>query len=160
MQEESDKYFLPSQDIVPIKRNDVLVHSLFENTRGYIEKIVFQINECYGDGCYDACAVMIRRLIEVLIIETFDSKNLTNKIKDNDDNFFFLEELINKILAEKTLNLSRHTKKALATKKIKRIGDHSAHSRHYNACRSYIDDIKMDLGIVTQELLYISGLKK
>jgi len=160
LQKESDEYFLPSQDIVPIKRNDVLVHSLFENTRSYIEKIVFQINKCYGDGCYDACAVMIRRLLEVLIIETFDSKNLINKIKDNDDNFFSLEELINRILGEKSLNLSRNTKKALATKKIKKIGDQSAHSRHYNACRSYIDDIKMDLGIVTQELLYKSELRK
>lgn len=160
LQEEADIQFLPPQDIVPVRRNDVLVHSLFENTRGYIEKIVFQINKSYQQGCYDSCAVMIRRLIEVLIIETFDAKKIADKIKDTNDNFFFLEDLINKTLAETSLHLNRNTKQALGRKKFKKIGDQSAHSRRYNACRDNIDNLKMDLGVVTQELLYLSGLKR
>jgi len=160
LQKEADIQFLPPQDIIPVRRNDVLVHSLFENTRGYIEKIVFQINKSYKQDCYDACAVMIRRLIEVLIIETFDAKNIIPNIKDKDGNFFFLSELIKRTLAEKSLTLGRETKGALKSKTIKKIGDQSAHSRRYNACRKTIDDIKLDLGIVTQELLYLSGLKK
>jgi len=160
IQEEADTQFFPPQEIIPTRRNDVLVHSLFENTRGYIEKIVFQINKSYEQGCYDACAVMIRRLIEVLIIETFDAKNIAHKIKDKDDNYFFLENLINKTLCEASLNLSRITKQALGRKKFKKIGDRSAHSRRYNACRDYIDDLKMDLSLFTQDLLYLSGLKR
>lgn len=160
LQAEADTQFLPPQEIIPVRRNDVLVHSLFENTRGYIEKIVFQINKSYEQGCYDACAVMVRRLVEVLIIEVFDAKNIIQKIKDKDGNFFLLKDLINKTLAETNLNLSTPTKRALGSKDFKKLGDLSAHSRRYNAQRVYIDDIKMDLRVVTQELLYLSGLKK
>lgn len=159
LQAEADTQFLPPQEIIPVRRNDVLVHSQFENTRKYIEKIVFQINKSYEQGCYDACAVMVRRLVEVLIIEVFDAKNIIHKIKDKDDNFFLLEDLIKRTLAETSLNLSRPTKRAFSSKNFKKLGDLSAHSRHFNAHRKYIDDIKMDLGVVTQELLYLSRLK-
>lgn len=160
LQEEADKDFRPPQEIIPVRSNDVLVSSSFAKTRGYIEKIVFQINKCYGEGCYDACAVMIRRLIEILIIEVFEAKNMSAKIKDGNDNFLFLEDLITKILNESPFNLSRKTKTALGKKEIKTMGDISAHGRRYNACRKNIDDIKTDLAIVAQELLYLSGLTK
>jgi len=160
LQDEANTYSLPPEEIIPTRRSDILVYSLFENTRDCIKKIVSQINKCYAEGCYDACAVMIRRLVEVLTIETFDAKRMIGKIKDANDNFFFLEELINKMLEEKSLNLSRHTKNALKKKEIKTVGDQSAHGRYYNAYRQYIDEIKTDLRIITNELLCLSGLKK
>jgi Domain of unknown function (DUF4145) len=136
----------------------VLHRRLFENTRGYILQVVDQINLCYEHTCYDACAVMIRRLIEILIIETYDKHNVASEICDSDDNFFFLNELINSFTSASHWRIGRNTKTGL--KKLKTIGDQSAHSRRYNAKRSYIDEIAHDLKIVTEELLYLSNLRK
>lgn len=160
IQEESSRIFLPPQDIVPTRRNDVLVAALFENTRGYLQRVVYQINKCYGGNCYDACAVMIRRLIEILLIETFDAKGLIGKTKNGDGYTLGLDDLITTAINEPRLGLSKKTEAILGTKKIKKLGDLSAHSRRYNACRKEVDDIRQDLTIVVQELLYLSGLKK
>jgi len=151
---------LPPQEITLSERYDVLPHSLFENTKGYLEKINHQINKCYKEACYDACAVMIRRLVEALIIEVFESHRISHKIKNGKGEFLYLDELINKTLAETSWNLSRNTKTALQRKHFKKIGDQSAHSRHYNARRGYIDDIINDLRAVSEDLLYLANLKK
>ena len=62
-----------SDSIVPL--------SVVRNSRAYIERIVYQVNGCYDSGWYDACAVMIRRLIETLLIEAFESVGISEKIK-------------------------------------------------------------------------------
>jgi len=146
----------PSEVEIPTNQ-PVLPHSLFRDTRGYMEKIVYQVNHCYETTCYDACAVMIRRLAEVLIIEAFEHTSKAAEIKDSDDNYCFLEELVKRTLAQSAWSLSRNTKAAL--RKLKRVGDQSAHSRRYNARRSYIDDLIIDLRTMAEELLYIAGLR-
>lgn len=160
VRDTTDKELLPPQEIIPSERYDVLPHSLFENTKGYLEKINHQINSCYQKACYDACAVMIRRVMEVLIIEAFEHQGLSDKIKNQDGDFLYLNDLISKTLAETSWNLSRNTKTALRRKHFKTIGDQSAHSRRYNAKRKYIDDIITDLRTVSEELLYLSNLRK
>ena len=44
------------------------------NTRGYLEKMVTQINGCYEHQWYDASSVMIRKLAECLIFLVYDHK--------------------------------------------------------------------------------------
>lgn len=146
----------PSESAAPDKQ-PVVPHSLFKGTRGYLERIAFQVNACYEAASYDACAVMIRRLIEVLIIETFDAKGKASDIKNASGDFLYLGDLIGKLLAETSWSLGRNTKTALP--KLKSIGDQSAHSRRYNARREYIDEIIIDVRTVAEELLYLSGLK-
>jgi len=148
---------LPSEVAAPPDQ-PVLPHSLFQGTRGYIEKVVFQINRCYTGTSYDACAVMIRRLVEVLIIEAFENSRLAAKILDVNGNYLRLEELVRCALAEASWTLGRNTKSALS--KLKTIGDQSAHSRRYNARKEYIDDVIVDLRVSAEEFLYIAGLKK
>ena len=135
----------------------VVPFALLRNTRGYLERIAHQINGAYSNGWYDACAVMIRRLIETLIIESFEKHGISQSIKNSTGDFFYLADLIAKTLSEPSWNLSRNTKQALP--KLKDVGDKSAHSRRYNAVRNDIDKIIPDLRIVVQELLYLSGLK-
>jgi hypothetical protein len=106
----------------------------------------------------DACAVMLRRLIETLIIETFEHHKIVGKIQSNSGDFLYLRGLIDKALAEKTWNLSRNAKQALP--KLKDIGDKSAHSRRYLAQRGDIQPLLVDIRTVVQELTYLSGVKK
>ncbi len=135
----------------------VLPNSLFFNTRGYLQSIVYQINRSYEHTCYDACAVMIRRLVEILIIECFENHQCASKIKNPSDDYLYLDDLISCTLAE-NWGLGRNTK--LGLRKLKRIGDQSAHSRRYNARREYVDDVIIDLRTVAEELLYVAALKR
>jgi hypothetical protein len=143
---------------LPSYSQQVLPKSLATNTRSYIEKVLNQINGCYEQGWFDACAVMLRRLIETLIIETFEKHKISDKIKNQNEDFFYLSDLINATLNESVWNLGRNTRNALP--KLKAIGDMSAHSRRYTARKWDIDKVIPDLRVVVEELLYIADLKR
>ena len=158
VQAEVDEHFLPPAEIARRAKDNVLPYSHFQGTRGYLEKLVFQINATYEQTCYDACAVVIRRLVEILVIEAFEYQGIEDRIKDENGNFVRLEELINMAISETVWNLSRNTKRGL--RNLKGIGDLSAHGRRYNAHRSDIDKIANDLRVTTEEFLYLAGLRK
>lgn len=135
----------------------VVPRSVVRGTRGYIEKIANQANGCYEKGWYDGCAVIIRRLIETLIIEAFEKHSIAHKIKNSNDEFFYLRDLISLSVSEPSWNLSRNCKQALP--KLKDIGDKSAHSRRYVAQRNDIEPLLSDIRLVVQEFVFLAGLK-
>lgn len=154
---EVSTYGCPPDEGMPAFSQQVLPASLARDTRGYIERIVNQINGTYEKGWFDACAVMIRRLIETLIIEVFEHYNIASKIKNKDGDFLFLNDLIDKVISESTWNLGRGTKTSL--RQLKNIGDKSAHSRRFNARRWDIDKIMDGLRTASEELIYLASLK-
>ena len=147
----------PSDEGLLAETQLVVPRSLVRGTRGYIEKIANQANGCYENGWYDACSVMMRRLIETLIIETYEKYSIAHKIKNGQGDFFFLRDLITHCLSESAWNLSRNCKQALP--KLKDIGDKSAHSRRYVAQRGDLDPLLPDIRLVVQELLFLARLK-
>lgn len=157
IQESTRNITRPPSEVTRSPNEPVLPTSLFKGTRGYIEKIVYQINRTYDQTCYDACAVMIRRLVEILIIETFEHHSIATKITTSTGDYMYLQDVIAAASSESSWRLGRNTKSGLT--KLKSIGDQSAHSRRYNARREYIDDIIIDLRTVSEEFLYLSGLK-
>ena len=56
--------------------------SHLSNTRGYLEKVAKEAVICFDHCQYDASLLMIRKLIEILIIELYERHNLANKIKE------------------------------------------------------------------------------
>ena len=98
----------------------VILSSLVRGTRGYIEKIGNQINGTYANGWFDSCAVMIRRLVETLIIESFEKHGLASKIKNSQGDFFYLRDLISQTLNEPSWNLSRNCKAARSERSMAR----------------------------------------
>ncbi len=157
IQDEINQIWLPPADGLPSRQELVLAKSLAKGTRGYIEKVVNQINSTYENGSYDACAVMIRRLVETLIIEVFEHYKIADKIKTPAGDFFYLSDLITHLLNEPSWTVGRNARQALP--KLKNIGDLSAHSRRYNAHRADIDKIIPYLRIAVQELIYLANLK-
>ncbi|MCX7593620.1 MAG: DUF4145 domain-containing protein [Fischerella sp.] len=140
----------PTDDLFPLE--------LVRETRGYIERIAEQACGSYDQGWYDAAAVMVRRLLEILIIETFESHKLTTKIKKPDGNFFFLQDLVTATLNESIWTIGRNVKKALPN--LKDIGNQSAHGRRYIARKTDLDDVKRDLRLTIEELVNLSKLRK
>lgn len=136
----------------------IIPTELAKGTRGYIENIVAQINGAYDQGWYDCSAVMIRRLLEVLIIEVFEHNKKQEAIKDTSGNYFMFGDLVQKLLTQPDWNLNRTSKKILP--KLKSIGDMSAHGRRYNTHKADIEPLCGELRVAVEELLYLSGLKK
>jgi hypothetical protein len=146
---ELGKEMGPPEEGLLASTQPVIAMSLVRNTRGYIERVANQINGAYENGWYDACAVMIRRLIETLIIEAFEHHEIASKIQNASGDFIYLRDLIDGTLAESSWNLGRNTKQALP--KLKDIGDKSAHSRRYIAQRGDIQPLLSDIRTVVQE---------
>lgn len=134
-----------------------LPFEIFDSTRGYVQQIAEQTINSYDLGLYDACAVLTRKLLEVLIIECFERHKVDNLIKKPDGCFLYLSDLITELLKEPKWNISRNAKQSLP--KIKKIGDLSAHNRRYFARKNDADLIKDDLRIVLEELIHIIDYK-
>jgi hypothetical protein len=148
---------LPPDEGSPSYSQRIIYFSVVRGSRGYIEKLVHQINGTYENGWYDSCAVMIRRLIETLITECFEAHDCSAKIQNSSGDFLYLGDLIAATLNNTSWNIGRNTKKAL--KNLKDIGDKSAHSRRFIAQRLDIDNVADDLRIAVQELIYLAHLK-
>lgn len=155
--QDTREWSMPPEEGGISKEQTVIIFSIVKNTRGYIERLVHQINGSYEDGWYDACAVMIRRLIETLIIEVFETYKIAPKIQNANGDFLYLRDLISITLVEPSWNLTRNTKVALPN--LKDVGDLSAHSRRFNAHRADIEKITPHLRIVVQELVILAKLK-
>ncbi len=133
--------------------NNYFPLEIFNNTRGYLKTIADQAAGCYDTGLYDACSVMTRKLLEILIIETFERFKIESKIKNSSGNFFYLSDLIDIFKSETTWNIGRNAKNSMPN--LKKMGDLSAHNRRYIARKPDIDKLKDDLRIVLEELIHI-----
>ena len=137
--------------------NNLYPLEMFDDTRTYIKRIASQGSVCYDYGLYDASNVMMRRLLETLIIETFERKGRESEIKGKDGNFFYLKDLIDTLISDTKISISRNSKQGL--KQLKNLGDLSAHNRRFLAKKSDIDNNKDSLRIVIEELLHIIDYK-
>jgi hypothetical protein len=115
-----------------------------------------QMNGSYSAGWYDACAVMMRRLLESAIIEAFEARKIDGKIKDKNGDFFQLTALIKAALAETAWNLPRNVKKHIES--LRDLGHTSAHNRYYLAKQSYIDELKGVYREAVEAFLHIGNL--
>jgi len=136
----------------------ILPNSLFTETRGYIELLARQINASYEHNIFDGCAVIMRRLLEILLILAHEHCGEPDKIKNTDGHYISLESIIQETKTSKAIALSRDSKSTLDT--FRELGNFSAHKIHYNARRSDIDQVKAKFRATIEELIYKANLKK
>lgn len=136
--------------------NELLETSLFCGHAYYLDKLILQANKCYEEKCYDACATMLRRILEILLIKSYEHFGIEQAIKDSNGNYFLLEGICNEAINNTTLNLSRKKNKL---NEMRDLGNYAAHRITYNTTKRDIDNLKTDLRVLLEELLYKSGLK-
>jgi hypothetical protein len=137
--------------------NELFPLALIARTkRGYLLTIAKQMNGCFREGWYDGCAVMMRRLVEIVLIEAFEHQGVAHKVKDAAGNYLHLSDLIGRALAEPNFKLSRNSKTELP--KLRDIGHRSAHGRHFTAQPSDIAKVGGGVRVVVEEFLYHAGL--
>jgi hypothetical protein len=142
-------------DAPPTISNTVVDMALLARARPYNQRVAAQVNAAYDARLFDCSAVMCRRIIESLIIDAYEHAKRDGDIKGADGNFLMLNGLVSKIESANVLNISRNAVSAL--RRIKVLGDLSAHSRRYNAKASDIDPLRHDLRVAAEDLLHLSG---
>jgi integrase len=125
-------------------------------TRGYLDRVVLQLNASYDAQLYDCCAVMCRRLLETLIIEVYEHCGRAAEVKGADGNFLMLNGLVSFFEKDTTFNVGRSGMKGL--RDFKTLGDLSAHSRRFNAQKEDIDRVRDGLRVVVEELIHLAKL--
>jgi hypothetical protein len=129
---------------------------LAKTKRGYLSTIGAQMNGAYTKGWCDACAVMMRRLLEASIIEAFEERGIAANIKNNSDEYVMLTEMVDKAISEKSWTLGRVTKKALPG--LRDLGHLSAHGRRFTAQKSDIDRVRPGVRTTVEEFLHLARL--
>lgn len=129
----------------------------YTHTRGYVEALAKQINRAYEDNIFDGCAVLMRRLIEVLLILSYHKLSIESAIRGADGNYKMLEAVIKDAKANSTLSLSRNGKGSLDL--FREIGNFSAHKIEWVCRREYIEPHIMKFRALFIELREKSGIK-
>lgn len=134
----------------------IIPSSLAVGTRGYIVSLTNQINGSYHHNIFDGCAILMRRLLEILLIHAYQHMKREMDIKEA-DGYKKLNTIINQVISDKPFSLSKNTLGVLHT--FRELGNFSAHSIQYNARRTDINNVKMAYRVAVEELLYLSNLK-
>lgn len=145
-------HFLMPEPLIIV--DNILVINDFLTSRGYTQALARQVNGCYQTGMYDACAVMMRRLAEVLIIDAFEAKGLRDKIVSG-GNYQMMGGLIGTLISSKDFKVTRNAPKWLD--RLKELGDNAAHSRTYVTKALDIDDFKGAFRNLISELVSLSN---
>jgi len=138
-----------------ISDSELIDETKFCGKRNYLTMLIKQINSSYKNNCYDACAVLMRRLFEILLILSYQKIGIDNEIKSPDDNYFMLEKIVNNAKNNPTLKLSRIKKEFDS---FREIGNISAHNITYIATQKDINDIKFNYRAMVEELYNKAGL--
>ena len=144
-----------SEDV--ISTDIILPEILYTPTRGYIEKICKQINASYEHNIFDGAAVLMRRLIELLLIESYIHNKRLPEIQEGSD-MKNLNTIINYTISNSLFSLSKGTRDCLDD--FRKLGNFSAHRIQYNCTKTELKKVILEFRVAVEELLYSSGLKK
>ncbi len=144
-----------SQEVV--EHGTILPEVDYKNTRGYIESLAKQINASYEQNLADGCAVLMRRLVEVLLILSYRHLGIETAIQDGNSNYFMLERIANDAKTNSKLALARNSKDHLDT--FRTLGNFSAHKIEYICRREYIAPHIQEYRALIVELLHKAGIR-
>ncbi len=145
------------QDTVTIESNNELLEEVkFCGKRPFLTKLIQQINFCYGHNCYDACAVLMRRLFEVLLVLTYQNKGVEADIQKTDGSHKMLEGIVKDAVQNQSLGIPSRISKNFDA--FREVGNNSAHSITYTAGKLDIDNIVRDYRVMLEDLYTRAGL--
>lgn len=142
--------------ITIISDSELIDETKFCGKRNYLTRLIQQINSSYKNNCYDACAILMRRLFEISLILAYQNLKIEDTIKFPDGRYFMLEGIVNNAKGNGTLNLPSRIRNDLDT--FREVGNLSAHNITYTAGQKDIDDIRIRYRVMLEELYNKAGL--
>lgn len=148
-----------TQDNVTIEQHEtILPNALFSGLATNFQSICKQINASYENNLYDCTAVLMRRLLESLLVLSYQKAGVELEIMDKNCNHHIsLDGMIKNAVQNSTLALSANTKKDMPL--FKDLGNYSAHKIWYNCTQQDIKPHMLKYRVVVEELLYKAGMK-
>lgn len=139
------------EDTTTIKSNNELLEEVkFCGKRNYLDRLIQQINFTYGNNCYDACAVLMRRLFEVLLVLVYQNKGVEADITKADGSHKMLEGIVKDAIQNKSLGIPARISRNFDA--FREVGNNSAHSITYTAGKLDIDNISRDYRVMLEDL--------
>lgn len=124
--------------------------------RPYLDRLIRQINFTYANNCYDACAVLMRRVFEILLVLSYQNKGLEADISNSDGSHKMLEAIVKNAVQNKNLGIPVRISKHFDA--FRNVGNNSAHSITYTAGQLDIDKIAMDYRVMMDDLYIRAGI--
>ncbi|MEF9984740.1 MAG: DUF4145 domain-containing protein [Oscillospiraceae bacterium] len=139
-----------------VSSSEMIEESKFCGKRPYIDRLIQQINFTYGNNCYDACAVLMRRLFEILLVLSYQNKGIEEDITKPDGNHLMLEGIVKNAVQNKLLGVPSRISKSFDS--FREVGNNSAHSITYTAGKLDIDKIQMNYRVMMEDLYNRAGI--
>jgi hypothetical protein len=136
----------------------LLPKGIYDGVPSYVKRLADQVNACYEHNIFDGCAVLMRRLLEIVLIRTYEKLGLQSRIRGSDGNFKMLEAIVTDAKSGNHLSLSRNTKDKLDD--FRALGNFAAHKIEFSTRRGDVDRLILDYRASIEELLLKSGLKQ
>lgn len=154
---ESQHPQLSSKSQEVVDEGTILPEADYEKTRGYIQSLARQINASFEHNLFGGCAVLMRRMVEVLLILSYRQLGIESTIKGSDGNFYMLERIVSDAKTNGTLALSRNSKSCLDS--FRELGNFSAHGVEYTCRREYITPHIQEFRALVAELLHRAAIR-
>jgi hypothetical protein len=170
----NDKYlkFLKNKPLPKIKDEESLIQLTEDNLKlnpkkglpsTLIPQLIEEVNLNYYYRQYNSCALICRRICEILIIEALEIYNNTqddsNKITiENEQGYLGLGNLIGKFKNCKFKGVDKHIKDCLDY--VKKYGDIGAHHKFISVEKKNIEEIKPDIDNTIKTLLQLGEFYK
>ena len=142
-----------------VEEGTVLPEGLYERVSSNIQSLCKQINASYENNLFDCAAVIMRRLLENLLVLSYQNAGIDYEIMDKSGCVYLpLDKIIKNAVQNKTLVLSSNSKRDLPF--FKDLGNYSAHKIWYNCTKQDIHQHIFKYRVIVEELMYISGVNK
>jgi hypothetical protein len=136
--------------------SELLDESKFCGKRGYLDKLIKQINHTYKNNCYDACAVLLRRVFEIVLVLSFQKNGIESEITKPDGTHMLLDGITKKAIGNSVLRIPKRIADHFDA--FREVGNSSAHNITYIAGKKDIDDISRAYRVMLEELYNKAGL--
>lgn len=157
LQKLESQYASLWNDTENIESSSELIDEIkFCGKRGYLDRLIKQINHTYSHNCFDACAVLMRRLFEILLVLTYQNAGIEDAISNPDGTHKMLEGIVKDAVKNKTLAISPRISQNFDA--FREVGNYSAHSITYTAGQKDITDIQRDYRVMMEDLYNRAGL--
>jgi len=125
--------------------------NLFTGKDRYLRDITIEINTAFRSGAYNACSVLLRRLLETLIIAAHTRNGTVDMAVNASGEFYHLGKLIDDVTQNQLFRLSRNAYEAMPD--LKRLGDWGAHNPKVLIRHTDLEPLKPKARLCFEELL-------
>jgi len=145
----------PALQAIRTLEAEFIPEEILAGSKGNIQKIAQQACVCFSAEAYDACAVMLRKLLEVLVVEAFEAKGIADRIMEVDGNYSRFSKMISILVSTKETPMGRTSKQHLP--QLAEIFNNCAHNSGFFMSRSHLQLLQSQVILAVQELVALSN---